>query len=95
MLGGRPQAGLALACMDEELVLHRAPLAARVEIVVDAGPSVVEAGLERGHDPIDKPLGRNDLSGALRPAASSSSRAGVSSPERGSTPSRAAKKSSS
>src|SRR5689334_14501660 len=41
------RAGLPLARVDEELVLHLPLLAAAVAVVVDRGPAVHEAGLER------------------------------------------------
>src|SRR3954469_4203370 len=44
------QALLPLARMDEELVLHRAFLAAGVAVVVDRGAAGVDPGLQRSHD---------------------------------------------
>src|SRR3954452_685238 len=43
-----PRAGLSLAGVDEELVLHRPLLAAPVAVVVDRGTAPVDPGFERG-----------------------------------------------
>ena len=52
---------LALSGVDEKFVLHRAPLAARVEVVVDARAAVVQARLERADDPLHQALGVLEL----------------------------------
>src|SRR3954453_2321946 len=49
-------AGLPLAGVDEELVLHRPLLAATVAVVVDRGAAVVDPGLEGGDDRVAQRL---------------------------------------
>ena len=65
------QAGLALAGVDEELVLHRAALAARVAVVVDRRAAEREPGLERVDDPVAQ------LLGVLEPHRARPARAGA------------------
>src|SRR3954469_5401883 len=50
------QALLALPGVDEELVLHRALLAAGVAVVVDRGATGVDPGLQRRDDPVAQRL---------------------------------------
>src|SRR3954470_752166 len=50
------QALLALPGVDEELILHRALLAAGVAVVVDRGAAGVDPGLQRRDDPIAQRL---------------------------------------
>src|SRR4051794_28707902 len=50
------QALLALPRVDEELVLHRALLAAGVAVVVDRGAAGVDPGLQRRDDPLAQRL---------------------------------------
>src|SRR5689334_13998869 len=50
------RAGLALAGVDEELVLHRPLLAAAVAVVVDRGAAVVDPGFEDGDDRVAQRL---------------------------------------
>ena len=50
------RAGLALAGVDEELVLHRPLLAAAVAVVVDRGAAVVDPGLQGGDDGVAQRL---------------------------------------
>src|SRR4051812_41798188 len=49
-------AGLALAGVDQEALLHRSPLAAAVAVVVDRGAAGVDPRLERGDDPVAQRL---------------------------------------
>ncbi len=51
------RAGLALARVDQELVLHRAALTAGVAVVVDRRAAMRKAGLERIDDPVAQLLG--------------------------------------
>src|SRR3954469_23096162 len=51
-----PHALLALPGVDEELVLHRALLAAGVAVVVDRGATGVDPGLQRRDDPVAQRL---------------------------------------
>src|SRR3954464_6070167 len=50
------QAFLPLPGVDEELVLHRALLAAGVAVVVDRGAAGVDSRLQRAHDRIPQSL---------------------------------------
>src|SRR4051794_4189981 len=50
------QALLPLPGVDEELVLHRALLAAGVAVVVDRGATRVDPGLQRRDDPVPQRL---------------------------------------
>ena len=51
------RAGLALAAVDQELVLHRSTLPARVPVVVDRGASAFQPGLQRPDHALAQRLG--------------------------------------
>src|SRR3954454_22628306 len=50
------EAGLSLAGVDEELLLHRPPLAAAFAVVVDRGAAGVDSGFQGRHDRVAQRL---------------------------------------